>query len=637
MAYVSFRVAEFRKPEFEVNVTTDKDSYVNGETIQASVAADLFFGAPLANADVKWQITAQPFSFQHEDYPGYSFSDYQRDYQYDDYGPRYEPQQYMRGEGTGKTDAQGRFSFSAPANVSSDPLSQTFTVEATVTDQNAQSVAEFTAVEVHKGKFYLGLKPESYVAFAGEETKVSLVSIEPDGKPVANVPVKVSIYERKWRTIRQRDPDGQQRYHSEPEDTLQETMDARTGADGTGEFAFTPAKSGEYYVVVEAKDSAGNPIKASDFVWASSAEHASWSVGNDDVIKLVADKAEYSPGDTAKILVAAPFEASRGLVTQERGRLIGYELHDFQTNSDILEVPITADHIPNVYVGVTLFKPPTADNPMPQVKFGLVELKVSTDQKKLRISIEPDKDKLQPRDTVKYKITTTDSEGHGVPAELSLAMVDLSVLSLQDEFARPVLQAFWDQRPLGVLTGSSFAVSIDRANELAISRQAGGGKGGGGGAGDQTRTFFPNTAYWEPSLRTDGDGKATVEVKLPDTLTTWRLTARGVTTDTKAGEARNDIVTSKELIVRPAVPRFLVADDHAFLGAIVHNFSDASLDVDVSLTADGLDVEGKDTQSVTIEPGEDALVRWERRRRRAATAWTSRSRPRAAAGPTPWG
>ena len=162
-----------------------------------------------------------------------------------------------------------------------------------------------------------------------------------------------------------------------------------------------------------------------------------------------------------------------------------------------------------------------------------------------------------------------------------------------------------------MLTGSSFAVSIDRANELAISRQAGGGKGGGGGAGDQTRTFFPNTAYWEPSLRTNGDGKATIEVKLPDTLTTWRLTARGVTTDTKAGEARNDIVTSKELIVRPAVPRFLVADDHAFLGAIVHKFSNDRLDVDVSLTADGLDVEGKDTQSVTIEPGDDALVRWE--------------------------
>ena len=612
VASVSFRVAEFRKPEFEVDVTTDKDSYSNGETIKATVSADLFFGAPLANADVKWQVTARPYFFQHDDYPGYSFTDFATGRYFFD-GPIFEPQQFLRAEGTGKTDANGRFTFSVPADVSSDPLSQSFTVEATVTDQNAQSVAAFTDAPVHKGQFYLGMKPEEYVALAGDESKVRLVSIDPNGTTVGNVPVTVSIYHRTWRTIRERDPEGEQRYRSEAEDTLVQTIQTATGADGTGEFAFRPTRSGQHYVVAEAKDSAGNVIKSSIFIWASSPEYASWFIGNDDIIQLVADKDEYRPGDIAKILVAAPFTASRGLVTQERGRLIAYELRDFLSNSDILEVPITEDHIPNVYVGVTLFKPPTADNPMPQVKFGLVELKVSTDQKKLNISIEPDRDRLEPRQTVRYQIRTTDSEGRGVPAELSLALVDKSVLSLQEDFARPAVEAFWHQRPLGVLTGSSFAVSIDRANELAINRQQQGGKGGGGGLGDQTRTFFPNTAYWQPALRTDSQGRATVEVPLPDTLTTWRLTARGLTSDTKAGEAHNEIVTAKELIVRPVVPRFLIADDHAFLGAIVHNFTGDILDVDVSLRAEGLSVEGSITQAVRVPPGEDALVRWSTR------------------------
>ena len=57
-------------------------------------------------------------------------------------------------------------------------------------------------------------------------------------------------------------------------------------------------------------------------IWASGGEYATWRVGNDDVIQLVADKDEYKPGDTAKILVAAPFDTSTGLVTQERGRLM---------------------------------------------------------------------------------------------------------------------------------------------------------------------------------------------------------------------------------------------------------------------------------------------------------------------------
>lgn len=612
IASVSFRVAEFRRPEFEVKVAAERDSYVNGEVIEGSVTAELFFGAPLADVQVEWQATAQPLFFRHEDYPGYSFTDYTPRFD-PAAGPFFESAQFLRGQGIGRTDAQGRFAFAVPADLSADPVSQIFTLEATVTDENGQAVSAFAAVPVHKGRFYIGLKPDSYVVRVGEEARVSLVTIEPDGEPVAGVPLTVSIYQRRWRTVRERDPDGEQRYRSEPEDTLVQTLSTATGPGGQGTVSFTPQKSGQYYLLAQARDGAGNTVRSSVFLWVSGSLYASWRITSDDVIELVADKEEYRPGETARILVAAPFQGSRGLVTLERGRLLDHLLRDFPTNSEVLEVPITGEHIPNVFVGVVLFKPPTAENPMPQVKFGLVELKVSTEERELRIDIRPSGDRFYPRDTVRYEIRTTDSRGRPVPAELSLALVDRAVLSLQDEFAPPVLEAFWSRRPLGVLTASTFAVSIDRANELTVSRPQPGGKGGsgGGGLGEQTRTFFPNTAYWEPALRTGSDGRAVVEVRLPDTLTTWRLTARGVTADTRVGEARSDIVTSKELIVRPAVPRFLIVGDRASLGAIVHNFTDEPLRVLVSLAAQGLEVEGSATRSLTIGPGEDALVRWQ--------------------------
>jgi uncharacterized protein YfaS (alpha-2-macroglobulin family) len=610
VAYVSFRVAEFQKPEFEVTVTPEAESYVNGETIRATVSADLFFGSPLAGAEVRWQVTSQPFYFSDEDYPGYNFAD-DEPWGDDAGGPFYEAQQLVRSQGAGRTDTRGRFTFALPADVSADPVSQLFNLEATVTDQNGRSVGAVAPVTVHKGRFYVGLKPETYVESAGEPAALALVTLDPDGEPVGNIGVTVRVYERKWRTVRERDELGQQRYRSEPEDTLVGTVDARTGPNGEGTFSFTPAKSGQYYILAEARDADGNIIEASTFLWVSGSEYASWHVGNDDVIELVADKDEYAPGDVARVLVAAPFEASQGLVTLERGRILSHELRAFPTTSDVLEVRITDEHIPTVYVSVTLFRPPTADNPMPQAKFGIVKLRVSTQHKELRISIEPDRDRLEPRETVTYRIRTTDNEGNGVPAELSLALVDKAVLSLQEDSARPPVQAFWDERPLSVVTSSTFAVSIDRLNELAITRLQPGGKGGGGGIGEGTRTFFPNTAFWEPALRTDERGEARVEIALPDTLTTWRLTARGVTADTRAGEGRNEVVTSKDLIVRPVVPRFLIADDVAFLGAIVHNFTDRELSVDVRLAADGLDVRGGSTRSVGIAPGQDAMVRWE--------------------------
>ncbi|MEX2245412.1 MAG: alpha-2-macroglobulin family protein [Dehalococcoidia bacterium] len=610
ISYLQFKVAEFRKPEFEVEVTTDKDSYINGETIRASAQASLFFGAPLAGAKVDWQVTAQTYFFQSEEFARYRFGDYDNDRYYYE-GPFYESQQLIRLQGTGVLDASGGLTVAVPADVASDATSQTFTFEATVTDQNGQIVGAFTGVPVHKGAFYAGIRPEEYVSVADEPSTVGLVTVDTEGQPAGDIPLSVTIYERTWRTVRERTSDGEQRYVSEAEDTLVRTLDARTGADGTGEITFTPGRSGEYRIVATGRDDAGNEIRTSASTWVSGGEYASWRIGNDDLIQLVADKDEYQPGDTAKVLVAAPFTGSVGLVTQERGRLISYELRDFATNSETIEIPITSEHIPNVYVSVALFKAPTAENPHPQAKYGVVELKVSTDEKVLDISIEPDRDQLGPREKVTYKIKTTNSRGEGVAAELSLALVDKSVLSLQDDFARPSLEAFWSRRPLGVLTASMFATSIDRANELTIDRLQGGGKGGGGGPGDQSRTFFPNTAYWDPDLRTDGDGEATVEVDLPDTLTTWRLTARGITRDTVTGEARDEIVTSKDVIVRPAVPRFLVADDRASLGAIVHNFTDAAHEFEVTISTEGVEVEGDTTQQVSIEAGADAIVRWE--------------------------
>src|SRR6185436_10902015 len=62
------------------------------------------------------------------------------------------------------------------------------------------------------------------------------------------------------------------------------------------------------------------------------------------------------------------------------------------------------------------------------------------------------------------------------------------------------------------------------------------------------RRNFPDTAYWNPSVVTGDDGSAKVTLKLPDNLTTWRLTARGLTADTRVGQVASDLVATKPLL-----------------------------------------------------------------------------------------
>ncbi len=605
----SFLVAEYRKPEFEVKVTADKEAYVNGEEIAVDVDASYFFGAPLKEAPARWRLTSTDYIFRDPDNPWFVFTDYDLVYRRD---PYYFPTQEPRADGEAETDSDGHLILRFPADLSTDPVSQAFTVEATVTDENNQEVSSRTEVIVHKGAFYIGLKPRSYVSRAGEPASVDILTLDGGRKVAPNVPMTISVYERKWVSVKEKDPEGEYYWRCEPEDTLIETLGAKTDEDGKGSLTFVPAKSGNYRLVAEAVDASGNSIRSATYVWVSGPEYIPWRMDTGDRIELVSDKKKYAPGETAQILVAAPFEQSQGLITIERGRIIDHRVAEFPTNSTIIEVPITSAHIPNIYVSVALFKPPTLSNSVASFKMGYVELEVSTDEKVIQVSIEPNKERFKPRDEVTYTITTTDVQGQPVSAEVSLALVDAALLSLADESTPKPLKAFYERRGLGVQTSAAYAQSIDRLNQLGGgSPREPGGKGGGGGMAGEVRRIFRDTAYWNATVRTDDEGRATVSVELPDNLTTWRLTAKAVNEATQVGDATNDIVVAKDLLIRPVTPRFFVSGDTARLEAIVHNYTDQRVEVAVSLSATGLAIDGSSAHSVSIPAGESHEVVWQ--------------------------
>jgi alpha-2-macroglobulin len=99
----------------------------------------------------------------------------------------------------------------------------------------------------------------------------------------------------------------------------------------------------------------------------------------------------------------------------------------------------------------------------------------------------------------------------------------------------------------------------------------------------QERRDFSDLASWVPDLRTDADGRAQLEVKLPDSLTTWVARARGMTRDTRVGEARMEFQTRKNVLVRLQAPRFFTEGDEVVVSAIVRNDLDESLAARVNL------------------------------------------------------
>jgi hypothetical protein len=106
------------------------------------------------------------------------------------------------------------------------------------------------------------------------------------------------------------------------------------------------------------------------------------------------------------------------------------------------------------------------------------------------------------------------------------------------------------------------------------------------------RNDFRSTVFWQPDIVTDKNGSATVKVKYPDSLTTWKATARAVSDVNQFGIAETNTVTKQPLIVRLEAPRFFVVGDLCAVSAVINNNTEKAMTVSPSITAEGLTVSG---------------------------------------------
>lgn len=607
---VGFQVASYRKPEFEIAATSSQPEYVQGDTISVTVQASYFSGGPLGNAPVTWRVIANPYYFNWDDAPAnryYSFTPYDPEqYRYDPYAGS--TNLGLVREGTGTTAADGSYVISLPADLGNALQSQIWTVDATVQSPTNQFVTGATAFPIHRGNFYVGLSPQSYVDVAGAESKVDVVTLTPQGDPMGGIDLDVNIYEFQWNSVYEQGADGRFVWQTSVERTPVLTGTLRTDSAGTEIITWTPPKGGQYQVIASGRDEQGNVISSATFIYASDPGDrgfVAWPRENNDRIELVTDKRMYAPGDTANVLVPSPFQGEVvALISLERSGVIEHEVRTLTSNSTVLEIPITVEQIPNVFVSVVLVKGVDEGNPVPAIRIGYAQLNVDTAAKVLDVDVQASTDIAEPRETVVYTLTVTDAAGNPADAELSVAVIDKALLALAQSDDRPLVEVFYYQRPLGVTTGASLVINRDRLSQQLS--EGGKGGGGGGGGGLEVREEFPDTALWRADLTTDASGVITVALTLPDNLTTWRLATRAVTADTLVGDATHDLVVSKDLQVRPLLPRFFTDGDRAKIGAVVINTTDQPASdgrLTIAISGATLDTE-QTTVDFTLDAGE---------------------------------
>jgi alpha-2-macroglobulin len=595
---VAFQVAEYRKPEINLQVKFDADQVLAGQKLTAEVDARYFFDAPAGNLPIRWTLTESPSFFS---LPGYQVG-------VED--TRWLDAYYFPGmvagsqvdSGEAVTDPQGKLSLEFPTN-SIDSRRQ-YTLEITANDESELPVSARATTEINPTDFYIGIHPDAWVGRAGDPSGFDVLVVDWQQNPAGDHNLRGEFKKVTW--VRE-DGNPADPAYAGPKFTPQYTpigsTDFKTGANGQARLSFTPPEPGTYQL-----DVSGGGALSQVLLWVGGPGQVTWPNLPNQRLRLTADRTDYKPGDTAEIFIPNPFGVDTpALVTLERSVVLSQTVETIPASGTTLSLPLTADHAPNIYLSVMLLGKDAQG--LPSYRLGYLNLPVAPTQQTLKVALTSQPERAGPGDEVAFGVQVTDAAGNPVQGEFSLSVVDLATLALADPNAPDIVPYFYSQQPLGVRTGLPLS-----AYAQGPVRAAAGGMGGGGGeiVSPFVREKFPDTAYWNAEIVTGADGKAQVSLQLPDNLTTWQVSARGVTPDTRVGQADTHLVTTKELLVRPVTPRFLVVGDHTRLAAIVQNNTQGDLQVSVSLKASGLnlDDQASETQQVSIPAGGRSSVEW---------------------------
>ncbi len=592
-----FKVEDYRKPDYQIELNLSDTALVAGGTLSVTGEVSYFFGEPLADTEVSVEL------FRVDEYWQWDTNETVRVW----YEANTPPLNVT-------TDAHGRFEFAFETELPdwgtqwydwrTNLGSATYAVQVSATDESELPVSSFRSYTVYSADTKLRLDMAGYFHQPGEPIGLTATAVSLYDQPRPNQELTLSAA----------------RYSPTSGDytDVRQEVAVQTDASGQADIQLVIDTPGYYRLRLAGQDGLGNDIYYDSWAYVFARDFSTWwgrsAASSSGQLSLSVDLESYAPGDVAQIVVETTLDGP-ALLAVERGQVRDEQLVQLTSPVTILELPIQPEYAPNIFVSLSAWD--ENDTQITEEMWysaadlrlhtAVVELKVPATDKQLQVEIIANQEIYAPREDATFTLRVTNAQGEPVSAEFSLAVVDEAIFALSDDLAGPIYDAFYYDRDNLVRTYHAFKPQ----RELS-----GGGRGGGGG-GDMfanPRSDFPDTAAWFHTLRTDASGLVTVTMPLPDNLTSWRLTARGATADTQVGEATHNVIVRQDVIVRPLLPRILTMGDTVLLSAVVQNFGDEPVTLDVWLDVaeeNYLQVERPaEAMLYTLQPGQTRVIGW---------------------------
>jgi uncharacterized protein YfaS (alpha-2-macroglobulin family) len=606
----SFKKEAYRLPTFEVVLNAPQMVPLDGE-FNVDLLARYFAGGLAADRPVKWRAAQFPHVFQPPGREGFLFST----------DSRFSGEAKFKStavlERDQRTDAGGaaRMSFDTTIEPTAQP--RRYSIEVTVTGDDGievRSVANVIAVP----PFVLGVKTPRYVEKPGTIAP-ELVAINGKGEPVEGLSMTARLIKRNWiSTLQASDfAQGAAKYVTQVQDeTILERKFA--SAKDAQKLDLEIKDAGVYLVQLEAYDRIGRRQQVSVDFFVGGDTPVTFKRAPSSTATVTPDRAKYAPGETAALLVQSPFQSARALaIVEQPSGVYDYKFFDISNGFGRFFFSVKKEQGPKLAVHFLIMRGRLKDSaPLASASFDQGKpvtiaatkwIEVTPVKNIATVKIEAPQ-KARPGQEVDVTLRVSDDEGKPLPGEATFWMVDQAVLSLAKEQPLDPLANFIVAREtkMAARDTRNMAFGVIPLEEIP----------GGDGSLDEwgaennisVRKNFTPVPIYLPSVKIGPDGVAKIKVKLPDTLTVFKLRAKAVSGVDRFGYAGGEMLIRQELVAQPVTPRFVRPGDTLDLGLVARVVEGPGGPGSASIFAKGLDLQGAGAQKIEWAQGKPARV-----------------------------
>ena len=315
----SFRVEEYKKPEFEVKVDAPKEPVMLGDTFEVKIRADYYFGGAVKEGKVKYRVERKA----HNDrwWPvgrwdwlfgaGYGWTGRTYDWYAGAsswcgcmprwpwwYPQRSDPPELVA-NGTSAIGADGTVTVKIDTAVTKElhgDEDHQYTITAEVTDASRRTIVGKGQVLAARRPFEVYVYPDRGWNLAGEEATIQLSARTLDGRTVTGAGL--------LRILRVQYVGGG------VQEEVIESVDLKLDDDGAANHKLKWVRGGQYRLSFKVKDAAGHEVEGVSFVTVRGDGFNEGKEVRFDDLEVLVRRSEYAPGDEVELVINTNREGS---------------------------------------------------------------------------------------------------------------------------------------------------------------------------------------------------------------------------------------------------------------------------------------------------------------------------------------